>query len=1415
MHGVASARAIGVSLRWYPRTVGGQCYELVDGPGPDTCGDFVNIPPNAATTDSGYTWAIQFATPPSGDVCVVAWFDHSTCGCIEPARFYVADLMLEDEGGERDYVPVMNEATILGGAGIDQPLALQASGRYWLIPGFVNAFHVAGVGFDSTTSVSLRGEGASIEADVALDSPRSLSVSFDVPESVVGQVLLVAGNASGALDTLATAITLYDSTAATGSGVNGTDAPMDKPAPDGAWRKFPGDSTWAFVPAVPESVFALGFDRLEAYVRAHSASRTSPPPRPSARSAGDAGRTAPGERPSPGTSGARMDGGYDRAILYSTSFEDASAFWSWTMPGVLSIPKWGRVSSSSNCAKTFAGDWSVSPAGDSNGGPSYCFGYHGVGAADGLTELRQESATVVSGYKSADLSFWRWIDTEDGVPPSTHTDLLTWYYSRDDGVNWISADAYGLAGHDRTWRKEAISLDTQAGTADYVRFKFLFAPTGGSSFFPMPNDSGVFVDDVSVTGVPYPNLTYWRPSQPGNEWSGPIVVAAHPNAIVDEPVTMGQPAYFRFALRNNSYSGTASTFRVILNVEGLGDVYDQRLGPFAPWQEWMSPSIAHSVPGGFCGERRVTLTIDPEWEIYEQNEDPLDNSFRHYVTWGQSSKPDLRVVHASSDPPAPCADDPVTLRVVVGNLGTAAAGAAVVRYAAHGTPGGPCPNGSYMGTTGYLLPGETDTLSVTVSSPVAATHSYDFGVDCTGSVDEGCPENEVNSFGPVTVTWAAPGADLAVTSFGTTNPNGIIGHTTQINVTVANVGQVATPNVWSFDWYQNLSGPPPLGQRGIMTTIRGVLAPGGDTTVTLNKTSPIGTTWRMYVRANADTSVGECRRYANNVAGPAILTWLPDSVLVRGRFTYRDTGYVRDGAPIGSESFPVHPLRGARVAILDRQESGPDRLLGTTCTDDDGNFALALASRYDPEVGTFDDPHLIDVYARALLNVDEICAGIPAVTVKHWSDTTTWVFDGPVRADVAGTLVDFGDISTPLGPSSYGIRSAMHIYETILGAAQRMRGYGFEPVTYPVTGRWNAFVRWEPGGESYANYNLSLALADTLFFVGARYLTNNPFTPDEWDDYVLLHEYGHLLARKGGFSYVYPPGYPVDSTCGRHGLAQPIMCPPGTPSHGLGWEEGWCMFVAALLDSGGPDPVVWDRGYGVDDSLWIRKHDLEDGNGFLGAISNSTPLTYPSVNDSGPAFQEANAGALWDWIDPVDDDQNGDGCDDHLAEEFGRVVATLIADPAFPADSLVKLYMAYQHRHLAGDLPRARALFEVLCEHGFWNAGADQDTTGYVGVGPSSGGPPRFSASPSPTAGPVTFRIVATLPANANAPSVQIFDVAGRAIWRAAARPLAPGLWEASWLGPAEAGEGIRPGVYFARCAVGGAELHKTLVVRR
>ncbi len=1411
LHNVHEARIIGLDLRWYPRTIDSLCYQMVDGPAADSCGPVVDLPPQSIPPDTGYTRRIEFQDPPSGDFCIIHWFSYADCAGIQPARFHVAALVLEDSEGGRDLVPVITEATILSGEGIEQPTVLQSSTSTWFVPGRTNHFHLRGIGLSEVEHVALEGEWGQLDADVTSGGDRTLHVSLDIPEEYFGEATLVAGDGVSMLATLPVQVTVADTTGETGDGVNGTAYPFDKPTDGGVWRKQASSSTWEFVPSVPDSIVNLGGGAASRYMIEHA----RPPRRTRATSPSRTRQAASLHRSSsasPGSSTPQSPGVdfWDVRTLFSETFEQdlsTGAGGTWRVSSVLDGRSWGRVGGAANCGVRFAGAWSGTPGGPRSSSPlepAMCWGYQSM-----FTGLQQQTPTMLDSYLRADVGFWRSIDTRVG----TITDSLEWLYSLDGGASWVKGRNRALSGAQLTWERELVGITNPTGDARSIKLRIDFHGAGDGIEVVPPNGQGVYIDDISIVGIPRPNLTFTTPLG----WAGPVVASNSQNDFSNPPLLHDRLSYFSFAIRNNSVSASAS-FRVVLDIEGLGTVYDSQIPGMAPNEVRTIKNIPRSVPAALCGLRSATLYLDYQsgsgsGTVLEADEQ--DNQHSTNFHWSAPARPDLRVDYLLADPPSPCAGDVVTLRAVVSNAGSVASPVSNLGMATAPFGSAACSAGQIIGQVRALAPGERDTISTTVTSTTATTRAYYLKADCANQVAEGCSAEEDNNFfGPSNVTWVPLGADLAVTSLTVPSSTGTLGQSRQIRVVVANVGQAATPGTWSFDWYRDLASPPAAGQTGnSRITVKRALPPGQDTTLVFSRTSTTPGPWRMYARANVPESTPECRRFANNVAGPTLLTWTSDSLVVKGRFTYRDTGYVAAGAPVGSQGFAIHPLRGASVRIMDRNSGSTDRLLGTTCTDDNGEFALALASRHDPEAGPIDEPqHVVDVYARVLLVADPVCATIPAVKVVEAARDSTWIFESPTRMDVTSNLVDFGEIRPA---ADYGVRSAMHIYATLLNAAQRMRGFGFQPFLGMVPDTaWRVVVRWGEGAEGYGGGVVSASRRDTIYLVGLSREPRNAFAPDEWDDHQILHEYGHHLARLGGFNYLSPPGTP--DSCSTHGWESALECPPGSFLHGLAWEEGWCHFVAALLDSTPASSILRDSGIDAAGGISRFTFDLETGIGrFLD--QSGAPFDTFGVNHSGPAFEGANAAALWDWVDAIDDDQNSDGCGDHLAEPFERFIPVFedLALGETRIDSLVNLYMAYQSKHLTGDLAASRALFDVLCEHGFWRRGDDRDTVGYVDVGDRVPRPVVFSVLPTLSSGPVRFSLSGSQDSPADAPRFVLYDLAGRVLWRGRPEAGADGTWWADWNGRTLSGADAQPGIYFARCATRDRAFSRTLVVRR
>lgn len=1423
--GVQQAQQVAMTLEWYPMITDGGCYSLLSAATTDSCGAVLDIHPAAAFLgDDGYTWTMDLGGQRSGELCVRYEFTGDSCGTILPGRLMVTRLAVVDSAGQVDEVFVDNPITILGGTGVPNRLVVQRAGIATLFPGATQGFRIVGWGFDSTASarIELDAGGSLDAAGITLESTTSLFATFAFPDEFEGWGRLIVSDPRGLADTLASRVLVSDTTAATGSGVNGFEWALSKGGEGGDWWKSPGESSWVFQPSVPDSILsswlaggAGGVVALNQRLTAFSASMA----RSVARKSPSRFSIA-----SPNHAVSKAVANYADTLLFAERFEGGGG--GFEDPGWEVLAHVGGASSEAT--------WGVV---DSLCGRA--LGAHALHCAT-IGNCRSYPTNQGAQLKSRRVSVYTpntsrvivdcqtWVDTDSIIDSATGdnlSDRLFAFISTNDGQSWqVLKPGFGYSGRERRWLARRI-LDRAVTEADptylEVRVKFVFASAANHEL----DREGAYLDEIVVKGAPFPNLTFMARTPP-------VVISPTIGERNYSSVVPARTNYFNFWAVNNSTTAPQGNgqFKVELRDAAVSTL--ARMDPREPGLLYVPNDYGRfdepfAVPQ-VCGDwYDLTAVLDADNEIHEMNESVDDNTYRLRVPVLQGHPAEVAVdgpvwsTWAGST--LPCTGEPVTLHLPLRNPGTewTASGNEVGLY--EGLHRAPTPSDTPLSTAPLpvLPPNGRDTVTFVINSQVAASKSFYFLADCRNDLAEGCYEGN-NATGPLGVTWQAPGADLAATSLSagdispaligsvehastatpTVDATAKLGSSVPVSIRVRNVGQAPTPKIWTFSWYRDLDHEPTAADVPTRTiTVRAALAPFADTTIAFSVTSAVATTWRMHAYANWQGSVPECGRVANNAIGPSTLRWISDSLVVRGTFTYRDTGYVRTGTRVALGA--VHPLRGARVEVWDENGPNADRLLGTTCTGESGEFALALGSHYDPEGSGVAATHLIDVYARAVLEADSVCAGIPAVTVTSSSanpaSDTTWTFATSVHWDVADSVLDFGEISPPLGDASYGHRSAMHIYDTILHGAQKMQGYGFSLIEWAPFS-WRVFAKWQPGSEPYPAYNTTIYREDTLWVVGQKHARGvNSLTPDEWDAVVLLHEYAHHLARLGLFAY-HPPS---SVGCGDHDWSRPMECPPGTPAPGYAWEEGWADFAAAMLGLSGPDTTILDRGFDNLDSMLVQRMNIETGWVGLGFASASTPRDHDDVGSSGPSYEAANAGALWDWVDAADDDADPTLCSDHLTEGFDRILTVLRENVALNLDSLANVYAAFQHSEYGGDLLTARALFEVLCDHGWWRP----DSVFAADVLPGPIALPQFCVTPSPAQGPVVFTFMGA--PTAESPIVEVFDVAGRSLWRATAIGLGEGRWRVTW------DAHVRPGVYFARCRASSAEVRRTLVVAR
>ncbi len=282
---------------------------------------------------------------------------------------------------------------------------------------------------------------------------------------------------------------------------------------------------------------------------------------------------------------------------------------------------------------------------------------------------------------------------------------------------------------------------------------------------------------------------------------------------------------------------------------------------------------------------------------------------------------------------------------------------------------------------------------------------------------------------------------------------------------------------------------------------------------------------------------------------------------VEGSLHYEDRAY--DPGGFTGERVP-RPGRGVVVQIV-RASDGI--AIAESLTDAAGAFALEF--RAHPE------PHRV----RAISEVRH--AGFVVKTTG--GDTLHYAVEAPLPEEGPVALLASADDA---------IGGALNIVDSVYDAFALIAPYAAEP-SPPLT------YRWSPG----------VANGCGSCYVGNRIeLGGQLEDPDEWDDVIILHEFGHYFVHH--FSH-------DDSPAGPHRdmLVDPL----------LAYGEGVAYFFAALVKQ---DPHVVDTFFGED----LRSIDIEAVEMLEG---EPDPLSGTHDGSQGGRLrEELVAGVLWDSYDP-------------------------------------------------------------------------------------------------------------------------------------------------------------------------------------
>ncbi len=1388
LEGASDIRQLATHLTYSPADSLG-CYLIVP-VSSDTsalCGWNTAVHPGADFDgDTTYTWSTVFPTS-SEKNCIAYLVSARGCTSAQPAEFWLTSVKVRDSAGQIDTIRVLGHATIQP-AGASTP-SIDRVDPSLLVSGAVNTVTVVGQNLERGMIAELQGPGLSIQAsEVQFVSPGALTVTFPVPSGLAGPVDLVITAARGTSTSLSSAVSLADTSMLTGSGLNTKSGPILRPVPGGYERKDPGSREWRFIAGVSDQQMReRTIQRKEELIRRHgdeprdivievrdstdaaalrrlNLPTCSTPPctvavRVLYRQLPDISRAglrywSQGERrpPPPAEGGAIPKdggetqgngllgaGGFPLALLGGASPLRVSAqvdafeemFETGTVPGTVwtardldasnGLDYWGDITS--GCGSVHTGSKSVHCARHQR---LTCAQYYND--QDSYLELKgpngPDGYINMSQFANYEATTWTKYSTEAGY------DSLYWWIN-NGGSGWVSIL---MASGDHDWTQWSVTIPNSSHAADTLRLRYQFV----SDF--TGTREGVYLDDIKVRGeTTLPNLTYCgRPTC----LSGPI----YPTRSDGSPTLYnGEYTYVDWSIRNNSDVASGG-FWVDYFLDGNSIGSDYVSGGLGGNSSLTLPD--RSVWVSTAGWHTLKLKVDATGSIAEAFES--DNEYQQDFYWNAVTQPDLVVTSLTADPPNPQLGQQVQVTIQIQNVGTAATNTSFYTdfYRNRATaPGvGVVGDNSFLTNTPVAV-NETRTFQVNVTSATATTWTMWAQVDRSNTVAE---SNENNNLRSATLVWSPASADLVIESLAATPQYPYTRQTLDVAATVKNQGAGSTSGPFYVDFYRNLSAPPSQGQpTPDRVQVTATLASGASQTVHFFVTSPDTVTWRMYAYADGGGSIGEANE-ANNVLGPVLLKWYPP-VHVSGQFAYHDS-------LANAERYP----RCARVVIYDFDGGGVlDDSLAATATNASGQFGPITVANVDPDV-----PGNVDLYARVFLQADSTCLGAAAVTLQD-SLLQLWGFSSsPVITDVQDTTLNLGTHRPML--SDYGTRAAMHLYATILRGFDWVLARG--SVVPPVV------LRWWPGRAGFSRY-----LKDTLV-VDGRWDPNR-LRPDEYDDEVVLHEYGHHVGWRFNFTLNVDPSF--------HRWGSQDTTSTGQPNPRQSWSEGWCTYFACQVLGGSP--------------IWTNRGNYEDGSFPLSEFVDLEACTFTStggdtipINDNGWNWSLPVAGTAWDVYDTPPDNRSDPACGDNLADGVTNSWLVLRDGAVYDGDVCGALYFGLLLRSASPpyDPPRAALLDSAFCEHGI---------TCYpplTAVRPGAVAFGRHARSvPNPTR--EGAYLVLAGPSDGSDLEIAVFDVAGKKV-RSLVHAQDPGDDRVYWDGSGDDGRPVRPGVYFARVRVGG-----------
>ena len=321
------------------------------------------------------------------------------------------------------------------------------------------------------------------------------------------------------------------------------------------------------------------------------------------------------------------------------------------------------------------------------------------------------------------------------------------------------------------------------------------------------------------------------------------------------------------------------------------------------------------------------------------------------------------------------------------------------------------------------------------------------------------------------------------------------------------------------------------------------------------------------------------------IAWPGVSTSPGSSNLtISGKAFYEDKPYDANGF---TGAIVRKPIRRAVIKLIANDGLVP---LASSQTAEDGSFSFSGINNSGRPGGV----HL-QIQAK---NADDSAS--PAEIRNNKSANALLAVVGPTLDD----SVNDNFIAQDIIVSTNTIGGAFNILDNFLKGGAFIQKSDFCPTNTLDTKCKAPFLMayWQPGSDTGSFFEGGSAPAISID--GGGGFTNDP---DEYDDTIVLHEYGHFITST--FSHDDSPG-------GRH------VIPENTQDIRLSWSEGWATFFAcAVLDS----PIAVDTRSAGEFTFNIDIYNVDKS-------PQDTVIKFTTD-------EVANSGVLWDILDaPFPDD---------------------------------------------------------------------------------------------------------------------------------------------------------------------------------